>query len=374
MRLRSMKAAMQRHPELTDRPVSSRDLFLRFQPSPPESLRALLIRMGPFEPVTDAFRFDNENPSFVLSDQQVEQVRQRYRDQIDFVLGADPLQGLRDALKAFRVSGFGLPDFVIKDVIREVEIELITRLTGMIFDNWRPEFGMCGGMAFSAYDFYLLDWTVDERLGTTVPLPALHDYIFSRLLDSLDGNVGEFLVWFTTLHILPDLSYVADAALGAAVGSLGGPIGSILGAYLAAHAHIFHLGGRKALLDSTKDEWPRIKSALDAQAAWPIGLLFGDSSFPWKDHQVLALSYVDNGNGTATLTVWDNRDTPLPCQGRPDLLCPFSRNLNLDFTGAELNVTLDPADPDPGSSDFDIKGIFLEEYLPQQPPDTLRLS
>ena len=180
-----------------------------------------------------------------------------------------------------------------------------------------------------------------------------------------------FLEWFTTLHLLSD---VANAALGTALGSLGGPIGEAFGLLFGPKVHVFDPVGRKALLELSTGEWPGIKSALDAQAAWPIGLLFGDSGAPWDDHQLLALSYLDNGNGTAILTVWDNRDTPPPCPGRPDLRCPFPRNLNLDFTGDELTVTLDPADPDPGGSDFDIKGIFLEEYSPLQPPDSLRLS
>jgi hypothetical protein len=219
-------------------------------------------------------------------------------------------------------------------------------------------------MVCSAYDFYLLDWPVQNPAwGTTSPSTGvLGDYIFSRLLDTLDQSVGTFLGWFANLHYMPDLSPVADAALGAAVGSLGGPIGTAFGAWLATHEHVFHLGGPKALLGASKGEWPRIKVALDRQVACPVGLLFGDSKHPWDDHQFMALSYVDNGNGTATLTVWDNRDTPAPL--------PFSRDVFLDFTGNELKVQVTP--PPPAGNDWDIKGIFLEGYSPQTPPDSLR--
>ena len=371
MRNRSMKDAMWR-PWLT-RPVSCRDLLRQFQPVPSNSLKALLITMGPFEPATDAYRFDNNG--FLITDNQVEQIRQRCRPAIDFVLGASPLQYVRDALDGLSVDipvvgRVGLPDVVIDAVLGDVRTELVGLLIGLIFDNLPSRlrnYGRCGGMVFSAYDFYLLDWTVDESLGTTSPSTGvLGDYIFSRLLDSFDLNLGTFLEWFTNLHLMPKLSPVADAALGAAVGSLGGPIGAAFGAYLATHAHVFDLGGRKALLKSSKDEWPRIKAALDRNAACAVGLLFGGSTGPWDDHQLMALSYVDNGNGTATLTVWDNRDTPDPRA--------FQRDLNLDFTGVtgnELKVQPEPLPNRPWGGG-DIKGMFLEGYSPRQPPDSLK--
>jgi hypothetical protein len=365
MRTRSMKAAMKRHPELTARPVSCRDLLLQFQPVPSDSLKELLIKMGPFVASTDAFRFDNNH--FTITDEEVEQIRQRYRLAIDFVLGASPLQFVRDVLHRLRVDvpiigNVGLPDFIIDAVIGDVRTELASLLTGLIFDMLKPGFGRCGGMAFSAYDFYLLGWTVDERLGTN-PLPStgvLGDYIFSRLLDSLDLNVGTFLEWFTNLHLMPKLSDVANVALLAAVSSWGGPIGAAFGAFLCTQVHVFDLGGPKALLKSSKDEWPRIMSMLDGQAAWPVGLLFGGSDAPWNDHQLLALSYVDNGDGTAKLTVWDNRDTPNPLA--------FSRDLTLDFTHDDDGLRVH-------GSGFqeNIRGLFLEEYSPRQPPDSLRL-
>src|SRR5437660_429709 len=143
MRTRSMKAAMTRHPELTARPVSCRDLLLQFQPVPSDSLKELLIKMGPFEPQTDAFRFDNNH--FTFTDDQVEQIRQRYRLAIDFVLGASPLQFVRDALHRLSVDipyvgTFGLPDFIIDAVIGDVRTELVGLLTGLVFDMLKPGF------------------------------------------------------------------------------------------------------------------------------------------------------------------------------------------------------------------------------------------
>jgi hypothetical protein len=363
MRTRSMKDAMTpRHPELTARPVSCRDLLAQFQPVPSDSLKELLIKMGPFDPTTDAFRFDNNH--FTFTDEQVDEIRQRYRLTIDFVLGASPLQFVRDALHRLRVDvlgiNVGLPDFIIDVVIGDVRPELVRLLTGLIFDMFKPGFGRCGGMAFSGYDFYLLDWTVDERLGTN-PLPSsgvLGEYIFNRLLDSLDLNVGTFLEWFTNLHVMPLLSDVANVSLLAAVGSWGGAAGTAFGAFLGTQVHVLDLGGPKTLLKFSKDQWPRIMSTLDGQAACTVGLLFGNSKAPWDDHQLLALSYVDHGDGTATLTVWDNRDTPDPTA--------FSRDLALDFTHDDDGLQVQ------GTGE-DIRGIFLEEYSPRQPPDSLQL-
>src|SRR6516162_7963070 len=124
MRTRSMRKAMQRH-GLTTGPVSCRHLLRQFQPVPSDSLKELLIKLGPFEPATDAFLFDNNE--FLFTDEQVEQIRQRYRGAIDLVLGTligSPLQLVRDALEALSVDipvigRVGLPVVVIDAVITD---------------------------------------------------------------------------------------------------------------------------------------------------------------------------------------------------------------------------------------------------------------
>lgn len=58
----SLRAGVLRHSEITVRPVSARHLQRRFQPNPPASLKALSIRLRPFVPETDAFRFRNSFP------------------------------------------------------------------------------------------------------------------------------------------------------------------------------------------------------------------------------------------------------------------------------------------------------------------------
>jgi hypothetical protein len=221
----SFKAGVKRHPEITVRPVSARDWQQRFQSNPPTSLEALLIKLGPFQagqpnaipnpiPNRDAFEFDNYVFSF--TGERVEQIRQRYLLATDMVLGGRPLQLVRDVLNRLSVDipligRVGLPKFIKDAVVGDVVSEL-TRLLGLILDWREPQFGECGGMAFSGYDFYLLGWTVDGRLGTTAPsTDVLDDYIFDRLLDSLELNARTFLEWFIILHRWQELATVANA-------------------------------------------------------------------------------------------------------------------------------------------------------------------
>jgi hypothetical protein len=71
---------------------------------------------------------------------------------------------------------------------------------------------------------------------------------------------------------------------GLKTGGFGGPIGSAIGALIGSQVDIFNLGGPKSTLSSTKDEWTKIKSKLDAEAAWPIGLVYSDAASPFAQH------------------------------------------------------------------------------------------
>ena len=138
------------------------------------------------------------------------------------------------------------------------------------------------------------------------------------------------------------------------MGALGGPIGAAFGALLGSQVNVFHLGGPKVILDRTKNEFQQITNTLDGQAACPIGLIYGDSAIPTAQHQVLAVDYVDNHDGTANLFVWDGNTANV------------LQVLALDIRADELQVG-NSADDRP------VKGIFLEKYMFHQPPDILRL-
>jgi hypothetical protein len=356
--MKSLRRAAQRHPELPTASASVKDLLRRFGVGRPGSLHELLIRTGPFDAPTDAFRFVN---TFPITEENGQQIRNRFQNALNTVMGVTesrfktPLDDID-----LNVTGIGpkisIPDVIKGQVLKKVAADLIGEVGAKIADAIPGHFGRCGGMAFAGYDFFLHGYPVDARLGTSPPSTgALSDYIFERLLDSLELNVVRFLDLVVTLHILPILGKGATVALLAAAGSAAGTIGAAVGALVGTQVDIFQLGGPASALDETRGDWPRLKNILDQEAAVPLGYIFGTSANPIAQHQVLAIGYKDKGNETGTLTVWDNREANK------------SRNLALDFRGSELQVgnTLE------GES---LKCVFVEKYSPQKPPSSLKLS
>lgn len=356
--MKSLRRAVQRHPELPTANASVKDLLHRFGVIPPDSLRALLIRTGPFDAFNDAFRFGNKYP---ITDENGKQIRNRFENALNTVVGVTesrfktPLDDID-----LNVTGIGpkisIPDVIKAQVLQRVAADLIGELGAAIAGAIPGTFGRCGGMAFAGYDFFLHGFPVDERLGTVPPATGvLGDYIFERLLDSLDLNVVRFVDLVVTLHVLPVLGQGATIALLAAAGSTAGFIGTAIGALVGTQVDIFQLGGRSSALDETRAEWSKLKRTLDQEAAVPVGYIFGSSANPIDQHQVLAIGYRDPGDGTATLTVWDNREANQ------------IRDLALDFRGGELQV---------GNAfkDEELKCIFMERYSPKRPPTSLKLS
>jgi hypothetical protein len=355
MKTYSTRSSLARHTQITDSPTSIRALQARFSPTPLDSLKALLTRMGPFVATTDAFHFVN---SFPLPAARAVQLRDPVEDALFNAAVPRIVEKFKRKLDSIKIPLPGpipdveLPDIIIRGVLDEVTATLIAELSDEILGPIPGRYGRCGGMAFAGYDFYLLGWPVDARLGTTPPESgALGDYIFERLLESLELNALTFAEWVIDLHVLPKLDDVATAALLASAGSVGGAIGIAIGAFIGSGVDIFEFGGPDSVLGRTKDEWLRIKDKLDSEAAWPIGLIYGDSANPIDQHQVLATGYTDFGNGTATLTLWDNNDGNRP------------RGLDLDFRGNELVAS---------GSTRDLKGIFLEDYSRREPPLSLK--
>lgn len=356
--MKSLRRAVQRHPELPTATANVKDLLRHFGLVSPNTLHALLIRTGPFDATTDAFRFGNSYP---ITEENGKQIRNRFQNALNTVMGVTesrfktPLDDID-----LNVTGIGpkisIPDVIKGQVLQRVAADLIGELGAKIAGEIPGTFGRCGGMAFAGYDFFLHGFAVDGRLGTSPPATGLlGDYIFERLLDSLELNVVRFLDLVVTLHVLPILGKGATIALLAAAGSAAGLIGTAIGALVGTQVDIFQLGGPGSALDETKGDWPNLKRTLDQQAAVPVGYIFGTSANPIDQHQVLAIGYKDPGNGTATLTVWDNREAN------------NSRDLALDFRGSELQV---------GNAFKDevLKCVFMEKYSPQRPPSSLRLS
>jgi hypothetical protein len=142
--------------------------------------------------------------------------------------------------------------------------------------------GLCGGMVFVVRDYYEARLTAPTD---TQPPPAgtpLYRFIISRLLDSfnLPFGLGRYLELMEPAF--------PDVGIG------------------------FGLPGRASVM--LHDEWPRIKSDIDAGHPVPLGLIKIKSAIPHdlcKNHQVLAYGYDLDGTNLI-LRVYDpnypNRD------------------------------------------------------------------
>lgn len=363
-------------------PCSQRELEQRFSPEVPGSLRALLERMGPvleeggatrFVAAQHGFWFNNKwklaaNDARALADRMSSAISNGAR-----AIEQQTRACIRDAVRLSTTIWtpcgdieieLPTPDFVLDAIFDGVGAAIqafITPILAGIMELAPGTYGRCGGMAFAALDFFLAKWPVDDRFGTTPPESGkLRQYIWQRLLDSLDQNLGRFVDAMFEIHLLPAISVAATAALvGLASGTIAGPIvGLAIAALLAGeHVDFFHLGGASKLLGQCQDDWRRLAERLDGERApvWPLGLVYGNELSPAKQHQVLATALADRGDGTGTLTVYDNAH---PCE---DL------HWVVDLRGPELVVTGDRL------ADKDIKSILCEEYHPAVPYAELKL-
>jgi hypothetical protein len=327
---------------------------------PNNSANAMLRTAGPFVALRDAYHFTNGG--VVITESDAVLLRQHFQGLVDDVAGIG-IGLLRAALGAVSLGPVtGLPGAGIDLVVNKVSEDLRNKLVDSIVSSIPGHYGRCGGFAFSAYDFFLAGWPIDP--ATVEPGSGdLHDYIWIRLLDSLAANAATFLEWTMILFILPVISKLASGAIGASLGEIfGGPVGATVGAFLAGKDDVLNLGGPGALLDKTRDNWRQLGRNLAGAAAWPIGIIHGGNASPVDQHQVLAVGYLDHGDSTAELDIWDNNDLSM------------CRRLNLDMRGNELKVV----SSNPNLND--IKGIICESYSAQLPsaslyhPPVLQLS
>ncbi len=196
------------------------------------------------------------------------------------------------------------------------------------------QYGLCGGMAFAALDYYNLGWVVprgssqDNQPTRSTPAGTiLRNYMWSRLIDSLNSNGGTFLDWMANLNLVPEF-------LG---------------------------GGSPCLLRRSRVQWTRLKQHIDAGQPWPIGLI-GTTSNPTSNHQVLAIGYEEPGDGSGTIYVYDSNS---PGGERRITMANIA-----SVVGNVLMASEEAASPARGP----LRGFFCEAYSPRVPPVAVGLS
>ncbi len=171
--------------------------------------------------------------------------------------------------------------------------------------------GLCGGMAYSALDYYFNDLPIPTHRvgdfgGKDVLVPPdgrLHSMIFNRLIDSFADNFGKWSC------VYPELDAAVGAALGLVIGGglLGAVVGAVWGGVYGELHEVFSCpsGGPAGM---TRQELPNLlQNFLDKGIPAPIGLIYdSDILNIGLSHQVVAYGYSMSGT-TLTIYIYDNR-------------------------------------------------------------------
>ncbi len=184
-------------------------------------------------------------------------------------------------------------------------------------------YGLCGGMAFAAADYFRAGKPVPHGITPNLPPDsdapldqAVRDYLWKRQLDSLAPNAPVLLSWMAMLFLpLPG-------------------------------------AGPGWLLERTREQFTNLKGFLAQGQPWPICLI-GSSTSPFNNHQVLAIGVDDPGDGTGVIFVYDAN-----CPGR-------AQTIGLDMRGAVLQATESCPSAERGA----LRGFFCEHYTPAPPPE-----
>jgi hypothetical protein len=199
----------------------------------------------------------------------------------------------------------------------------ITPIRERLEEGLEPGYGLCGGMAYAALDFF--------RFGMDVPWDAhsgeqpasgtrLRGYLWKRQLRSFFGDLDRFLIWMVYLHYIP--------------------------------AWWPFRGGPTWLVDRSREEWGKLKAAIDHGDPVPLGLV-RDSTSVFDNHQVLAIGYDEEDRDHGIIHVYDPN-------------CPRQRStIRVGFGGTVLQAE----ESCPGAQA--LRGFFCEEYEFTEPTEAL---
>jgi hypothetical protein len=277
---------------------------------------------APFRPDTDGFAFVN---AWIWDATEIATVRQYVLDSVAIIEGIlTPF--LLAAEGPVLAAELGIPIF--GPLLVEETIKAQTNaIVNAIMNALEPQVqGFCGGMAFTSLDYWRQGWVLprgtnanDQPQPSTPIGTALREYIWNRLLDSLNANAITFVKWTAILNA---------------------PFGP----------------GATWLRDQTKDELQTLRSRIDGGNPVTVGLI-GTSINPFNNHQVVIYGYQDNPDNTVTLFAYDNNN--------PDTEVTY----RMDFSQSQLNVkeSVDPGARGP------MRGLFCTVYVPKTPPRSIVL-
>ncbi len=212
----------------------------------------------------------------------------------------------QQAVAILRVSGRKSAQFTAKQNGWHFDNKFVNHIIGSLETQ-----GLCGGMAYSALDYYFNDLPIPTHRqgdfgGPDVAVPPsgrLHSMIFNRLIDSFADNFGKWSC------VYPELDAAVGAALGLVIGGglLGAVVGAVWGGVYGELHEVFECpGGGPAGM--TRQELPNLtQNFLDKGLPVPIGLIYDSDIFNiGLRHQVVAYGYSLSGT-TMTINIYDNR-------------------------------------------------------------------
>lgn len=199
----------------------------------------------------------------------------------------------------------------------------IRALRGKMESTSTPVYGLCGGMCFTALDFYKAGLPLprgQHRNDRPASGTSLRRYIWKRQLESLVIDGTRFLAWLIVLSHVP----------------LAWPF----------------RGGPAWLLARSKEEWKKLKASLEAGEPVPIVLVRATESV-FDYHQVLAIGYDEAETVHGTIYLYDPN-------------CPDEvSTIEIEF-GEQLLDGQEGCDPS-----MVLRGFFCEVYTFSDPAEAI---
>lgn len=205
---------------------------------------------------------------------------------------------------------------------------IVQLLRGQLERHLSPHYGLCGGMCFTALDFYLHGNGLSLPRGQhandqPAPGTSLRRYIWERQLDSIVSDAVKFLVWLVVLNYVPTVWPFR--------------------------------GGARWLLARSRQEWKKLRASVDAGKPMVIGLTRVTKRV-YDNHQVLAIGYGELDETRATIIVYDPN-------------CPDNEStIEIEFEEQQLSGR------ESCGADVPLRGFFCEAYSPFDPREAVEAN